>query len=195
MRWTVCNSCTFERRQKKLKRRVDARSFASWVRLCLIHELLNAPKLIWQGGWHPEFRLMRWTVSNSCTVECRLNKLKLELFLKDEPLLFLGGKCRAFVWTQMIISWVWGVRGGQFCFFYKVWTHRDPLGVWSAPKSICTHRHTPLKLLVRENDEKVNFDHFGTALPISPKYPLRFNFAFKAWIKPRIIDFMALHPS
>ncbi len=64
-----------------------------------------------------------------------------------------GGKCRLFWWTQMDLSWVWDVRGGQNFFCCELWTHRHPLGVRPAPKSICTHQAHPLKLLAPKNGQ------------------------------------------
>ena len=43
-------------------------------------------------------------------------------------------------------------RGSNF-FCCDLWTHRHPLGVRPAPKSICTHQAHPLKLLAPKNGQ------------------------------------------
>ena len=81
-----------------------------------------------------------------------------------------GDKKRLFGLTQMAVSWVWGVRGGQIFFCYELWTHWDPLGVRPAPKSICTHQAHPLKLVVPKMAKNQHFGSEGMTPPDGPKY-------------------------
>ena len=113
---------------------------------------------------------------------------------KENPL-FFAGRNVTFWSTQMGITWVWGVRGGQTFFCHKVWTHSNSLGVWGAPKSICTHRHTPLKLQTPNNDKKCHFDPHGSILSDVPRILLQPIIASKASIKRASIHFLTLHPS
>ena len=46
---------------------------------------------------------------------------------------------------------------GSIFFCCELWTHRHPLGVRPAPKSICTHQAHPLKLLPRKNGQNPTF--------------------------------------
>ena len=84
------------------------------------------------------------------------NGMALKIFLDKvvkgwTPFPRREGEMSPFWWTQLDITWVWGVRGGQNFFCYGLWTHWDPLGVRPAPKSICTHQAHPLKLLPPKN--------------------------------------------
>ncbi len=81
-----------------------------------------------------------------------------------------GGILCLFWWTQLDITWVWGVRGGQNFFCYELWTHWDPLGVRPAPKSIFTHQAHPLKLVVPKMAKNQHFGSEGMTPPDGPKY-------------------------
>ena len=96
--------------------------------------------------------------------------------------------------TQMAVSWVWGVRGGQIFFCYELWTHWDPLGVRPAPKSICTHQSHPLKLVVPKMAQNQHFGTQGMAPPDGPKYLPRSNFALRGSIESSLTHLIKPNP-
>ena len=90
-----------------------------------------------------------------------------------------GGICRLFWWTQLDLSWVWGVREGQNFFCCELWTHRHPLGVRPAPKSICTHQAHPLKLLAPKNGQIDLFRPYWTGAAWWPRWASEIKNGFK----------------
>ena len=118
------------------------------------------------------FRILSHETHEKGTITaCQLSSFHARHSLKDEPLFPTGGgEVCILGLTQMAISWVWGVRGGQIFFCYELWTHWDPLGVRPAPKSICTHQAHPLKLVVPKMAKNQHFGSEGMTPPDGPKY-------------------------
>ena len=87
---------------------------------------------------------------------------------RGEYVAFFGGLNWAYLGFE-VSEWV-----KFFC--CELWTHRHPLGVQPAPKSICTHQAHTLKLLARENGKIGQFRPIWNSAAWRPQVPFMAKF-------------------